>query len=44
MVKGRKFVSYDLIVWKADEPNPNYANIDVPLQEEGRGVLELEFS
>jgi hypothetical protein len=42
MVKGRKFVSYSLIVWKADYPNPPYAN--VYLQEEGRDVLELALS
>lgn len=43
MMKGRKFVSYDLIIWNSDYADPNYANIDVSLQEEGRGVLELEF-
>jgi hypothetical protein len=43
MTTRRKFVSYYLIVWKADCANPNYADIDVSLQEEGRGVLELEL-
>jgi hypothetical protein len=44
MVKGRKFVSYNLIVWKADKPNPNYANSDFFCRRKGEVFLELEFS